>query len=638
MLVHALPRLVVPLSLACLAPLAVAQVPAGELAPVEVRARPIIDENRFERFGGQATVVTEAQIQDLNATDLPTALRRTPGVTISRFNPVGSFGGGEGGAVFIRGLGASRPGGEIKTFIDGVPFYMGIWNHPLLDLLPVNGMSAIEVLKGPQPAIVGNTLASINLTTRSAPAEGAGGNVSLQGGSFGTVLQQLNAGVRSGPWSGVLAQGYQRSDGDRADSDGRLLNVLAKGSYAISSAWTAGLTLLYVDNTVDDPGPVGAPQLRNGTYDTQGLLAIASLEHVHDASRGSVRLYAGDGDGNWYRQAGTTGDTLTSWDTWGLRAREELAPWNGGELLLGVDYDQWTGSVDFKPTNRPDSTFDAPTFRLLSPYVGVAQTFAWDGLEIVPSIGVRYYDHNQFDAEWSPFAGLKVSKGDVYLHAGASRGVNYPGLDVVVFSTSVVTGLGQSWRRLDAEKSEHYQVGVGYAAGPLAADLVYFRDRITDRYVWVPPPPPPPAYVNRGGQTVTGVEATVRYDLSPALGVFAGATLPDGTPADVPYLPEQTFVVGFTGTTGSFRYSLDGQYRSSMYVLTRGRTATAVNTSRVDSAFLLNGRLFYTLPASFGRRSELMLALDNITDEDYEYRPGYPMPGTSFLVGLNYGF
>jgi iron complex outermembrane receptor protein len=134
------------------------------------------------------------------------------------------------------------------------------------------------------------------------------------------------------------------------------------------------------------------------------------------------------------------------------------------------------------------------------------------------------------------------------------------------------------------------------------------------------------------------VEATVRYDFSQTLSAFVGATLLNGTPSDVPYLPRETFVLGLTGSFGPLRYSIDAEYRSSMYVLTRGRTSTAVNTSQVDGAFLLNGRLFYTLPPSFGRRSEVFLALDNITNEEYEYRPGYPMPGTSFLVGFNFGF
>lgn len=65
-------------------------------------------------------------MSDLNVQDLSTALRRSPGVNISHYNPVGSFGGATGGAVFIRGMGSSRPGGEIKTLVDGIPMYMSI--------------------------------------------------------------------------------------------------------------------------------------------------------------------------------------------------------------------------------------------------------------------------------------------------------------------------------------------------------------------------------------------------------------------------------------------------------------------------------------------------------------------------------
>ena len=43
-------------------------------------------------------------MDNLNAADLGTALRRTPGVNISRYNPIGSFGGAEGGGIFIRGM------------------------------------------------------------------------------------------------------------------------------------------------------------------------------------------------------------------------------------------------------------------------------------------------------------------------------------------------------------------------------------------------------------------------------------------------------------------------------------------------------------------------------------------------------
>jgi outer membrane receptor for ferrienterochelin and colicin len=70
-----------------------------ELPDTTVIGSSVIDQNKVDTFGSLTTVVGQEQIRDLNALDLASALRRTPGVTVSRFNPVGSFGGAEGGAV-----------------------------------------------------------------------------------------------------------------------------------------------------------------------------------------------------------------------------------------------------------------------------------------------------------------------------------------------------------------------------------------------------------------------------------------------------------------------------------------------------------------------------------------------------------
>lgn len=619
-------------------PQALAQQEPVRLPPVGVVASPIIEGNRFDAFGGQTTVVTDEQIDDLNANDLTTALRRVPGVTISRFNPVGSFGGAEGGAVFIRGLGAGRPGAEIKAFIDGVPLYMGVWNHPLLDLLPTNGMAAIDVRKGPQPWLVGNTFASVNLTTQSAPASGVAGGIRAQYGSYATFIQQADIGARSGALSGYVAQGYQRSNGSRPDADGRLANLLAKGAVALSPNWSGGVTFLGVDNSVNDPGPEGFPQLRNGQYDTRAALVIATLSHRYERAQGDAKVYWNDGSGEWFRQAGTAGNTLTDWTMYGVRARESLKLWSGGELVGGLDLDWWKGNVDFQPTNVPPSRFDGPTFRLVSPYLGLAQTFEAGGWRIVPSGGVRYYNHNEFPSEWAPYAGLTASRGPLAVHAGYARGVNYPGLDVVVFSQNVIPALRQSWRSLSAETDNHIEFGLRYTDGPIAADLVFFRDQVSSRYVFVPPPPPPPKYVNTGRQTFQGAEATLSYELSKSLSVFAGITLLDADPSDSPYAPQQQYVLGVNGSVGPLRYSVDAEYVSSMYVLSRARTSTALNAQKVDGHFLLNARLFYPLPTVQRLRSELFLALNNITNADYEYRPGYPMPGFTVLAGANLRF
>jgi len=46
---------------------------------------------------------------------------------------------------------------------------------------------------------------------------------------------------------------------------------------------------------------------------------------------------------------------------------------------------------------------------------------------------------------------VTASRRPFAAYAGHLRGVNYPGLDVVVFSQKVIPPLGQSWRKLNAE-------------------------------------------------------------------------------------------------------------------------------------------------------------------------------------------
>ena len=123
---------------------------------VTITATPILEGIRVDSLAGTISTVGREQIEDLNAQDIASALRRVPGMAISRYNPVGSYGGGDGGAVFVRGQGAGRPGAEISTMVDGVPKFVGVWTHPLLDLLSVDLVRQVDVYKGAQPVLLGN--------------------------------------------------------------------------------------------------------------------------------------------------------------------------------------------------------------------------------------------------------------------------------------------------------------------------------------------------------------------------------------------------------------------------------------------------------------------------------------------------
>ena len=137
------------------------------LEEVKVVASPIIEGNRVDDYGNRVTTVTGKQVEDLNALDFPSALRRTPGVTISRYNIVGSYGGDQGGSIYIRGMGGERPGAEIQTLVDGRPSFVGIWTHPLMDLMSVSNLGHVDVYKGAQPVLYGNSsYGVVNVVTK----------------------------------------------------------------------------------------------------------------------------------------------------------------------------------------------------------------------------------------------------------------------------------------------------------------------------------------------------------------------------------------------------------------------------------------------------------------------------------------
>ena len=616
--------------------------PAIELKTVWVVAKPIIEENQLDSFSATSSVVTQDQVRDQNAIDLASALRRTPGVQISRYNPVGAFGGDQGGAVFIRGMGASRPGSEIKTYIDGVPFYMGVWNHPLLDLLPVNGMQSITVYKSPQPQINGNNFASINLQTKRAMEDGVHGNARISAGSFGTVIEQADLVGRQGDLDFALAQGFAKSNGQRTNADGELNNVMGRIGLRINENWTTGASFLYVDNKARDPGdnqvaaPTVAPQ-----YNTQAGMVTANVSHAHGDWRGEFRLYSNSGEGNWLNQPAPDGDTLSKFRMSGLRWKEQFSPWASGTVIAGVDHDKISGDVQFnRVAPASQSNFDAPTFKITSPYVSLNQQIALNhDWSLVPSAGVRFYDHSEFKSKSAPHAGLSLVSEKLTVFANVSRGINYPGMETTVLS-SLIPALGTSWKQLSAEELDHAEIGLKFLpTESTQIDVSVFNDKVKNRYVFGFPPdvPPPPQFINLGSYRMRGTELAIRQTIARNWTAFGGLTLLDPSIDNLPYAPKRAFTAGMNGKIGPIRIAFDTQYQSEVWALNRSRNAGVINTDKVSGFTIANTRVSYPV-SGLGKKGEVFAAVENLFDRTYAYRPGYPMPGRWGQVGLSASF
>lgn len=612
------------------------------LAPVTVTARPVVEDVSVDAFSAGSTVVTQEQLRDQNVVDLASAMRRTPGAQISRYNPVGAFGGDQGGAVFIRGMGVSRPGSEIKTYIDGVPFYMGLWSHPLLDLLPVNGMQSITVYKSPQLHINGNNFASVNLETKRASEDGIRGDVRLSGGSFGTFTEQFNLLGRQEDMDWSLAQGHAQSNGHRANADGKLNNLMGRIGYRLNPNWSIGAGFLYVNNKAKDPGdnriaaPAVAPE-----YNTEADMISTSIQHVHGSWRGEFNLYSNKVQGDWLNQPAPDGDGINRSSMSGLRWKEQFSPWKGGTVIAGLDHDRVSGDATFKRVApAPQGFFDAPTFKITSPYVAVSQDVALSSeWTLMPSAGLRFYEHSQFAAKTAPQAGLSLVSDRFTVFSNLSRGINYPGLETPVLA-SLIPALGNSWQQLLAEELDHAEIGFKWTASEATQiDASVFHDKVKNRYIFGFPPDvaPPPQFINLGAYTMRGAELSVRQAVSDDWSAFVGMTLLAPSIDNLPYSPRRALSVGLNGTAGPVRIAIDAQYQSAVWALNRSRTAGVVNTERVAGFTVANVRASYPMSA-LGKKGEVFLAVENLFDRNHAYRPGYPMPGRYAQIGLSAGF
>lgn len=151
-----------------------------------------------------------------------------PGLVVSRYNVVGSYGGGDGGAVFARGQGTGRPGSEIAFSVDGIPKFVGVWTHPLLDDVSVDLAQEIDVYKGAQPVLFGNTaFASIDVVSRRRAEEGFGRRAGGAYGSFSTSALTAEASGRTGAAATRASRGSAATSWRRASPPDRLTSSSA---------------------------------------------------------------------------------------------------------------------------------------------------------------------------------------------------------------------------------------------------------------------------------------------------------------------------------------------------------------------------------------------------------------------------
>ncbi len=628
------------------------------------------------RFGTQFNVVTEEQIARQGSLDFYDALRNVPGVMFQKKNIIG---GQTSHSLYIRGRGASHPSPDLNIFFDDVPRSGVLYGQALADGIPVYALGGMEIYKYPQPSRFGSGYGMINFIPKYMTEEGFEFKTGFEGGSYGTIAENVGMGGKQGPVDIYAAQSWISTDGHVPHSAGRQESYYVNTGFQAVENWSLRLMSNYVSARTEVPNNPLTGARSTDRFDTETTLTTLTLANRYAKASGYLKGYYNSTNFYILGENNGTERSKQSNDLYGLRARETFTIWEGSEFVLGFDLDRTDLKNENISSTRPigpnnPRTWDFPNQTMFSPYAAASQFFGdEDALHVVPSAGIRLYQNSLFDDKAAPQAGLVLGYGNTDLNFNYSRGVNYPSPVVLQgFLANQSLPSGFDTEKIKPEVVNHYEVGLTHTFPGIASlSATYFHDSGKDRtraYMFGAAPDETFFNSTTARYTIRGLELAGTLTPTEGLELFAGATWlhakargDDGIERNrMPYTPDFAFQAGFTWNFwDNFILSGDFQHFQKIYADTSARTSP---TNRPASNFadlddrnklkdinVVNLRLDYLFdyePLHI-KQGKVYVSVDNVFGADYAYaletdalgnKAYYDMPGTTFMVGMELAF
>ena len=288
------------------------------------------------RFGTQYNVVTEEQIRQQNSLDFYDALRNVPGVMYQKKNIIG---GQTGASLYVRGRGASHPSPDVNIYFDDVPRSGVLYGQSLADGIPVYALGGMEIYKYPQPSRFGSGYAMLNFIPKYMTEEGYELRIGAEGGSYGTVAENVGMGAKKENVDIYAAQSLISTLGHKDHTAAYQSSYYGNMGVGLSDNWTLRMMANRVDAQTQAPNNPITNTRATDRFDTQTSLATLSLINKYRNASGYLKGYYND---TLFYLRGENSNTTTSVQTnnlYGLRGRETYTIWEGSEIVNGFDLD-----------------------------------------------------------------------------------------------------------------------------------------------------------------------------------------------------------------------------------------------------------------------------------------------------------
>ncbi len=625
----------------------------------------VVTAGRYKEFKREVTshvtVVDEQDIEMSPARDLGELLaekgighvNKTPGTLTS---------------IGIRGFRTSALGldleGRVLILLDG----RRIGTGNVAKVMTKN-IERVEIIRGPASVQYGSAAIGglVNVITKQGRGEPSG---FVQGelGSFGheEVSAGFSGALKGFDFSGSVSRStmddYDTADGDEYANTGydEKVNVSLNLGYEFLPENRFGVIVNSFE--VDEAGTPG--YLSQNDLDDYADKSNESVDFVYDgATPGGVfswkaRYFVGEDDNTSVDPVASNPDM---WDdgipfenNTDYQGAQAQLTWSPGRyrLTAGVDWLSYDIEQDYDPVK---TEYDNPAYFLL----GKANFFAD---RLVLSGGVRYDDFEvevkegqggtESADDISPQLGIAYLPVDnVKLRANYAQGFKMPSAQQL--AAGFVSAFGIPYEGnpdLDPEKSETYEAGIDVYFGAFDSSLTYFRTNFEDKIVSLAGGGGVQTWDNLGEATLSGLEAECSYDLAtvwnwswqikPYFNVTYLTEFEDEeTGEDLLYISEWNLSYGlmvsdYDGFSARLNFATIGEqdiedFESGFPAPVIEKGGFTVADVSVEKRILDFG--------SYGGLS-LRGEIHNLLDKDYAYVKGYPMPGRSFVIGVEYMF
>lgn len=558
------------------------------------------------------SIVGERTLEATGQTQLLAAISgMVPGLFVSERSVLG-FGVSNGGSghIKIRGIGGDRAS-AVLVMVDGQPQFAGIYSHHIADFYGKENVERVEVLRGPASVLYGsNAMAgTINVITRNASG-GVHTDLTVQYGSFNTLLTTISNTARVGRFSSVTSLSYNSTDGNIDKLTFRQADGYAKVGYEFSPHWKAcaDYTLMNfrgrdgIYPTLSDP--TSTDVYRQNV--TRGEVSL-STTNTYGRTQGTARMYYTYG--NHYIDDPRHFHSTDS--RYGITLFQSTRTWRGADIGIGFDFDSYGGRIPMSGgTDTGMGILPHRTIVEYSPYLVASQSVA--GGVLCLDGGLRLAMSNRFDTRLVPQFGVAVNPWAGWTFKGnLAMGFRNPSFRELYLYRMANPDLEQ-------ERMMNYEVTVGrsfgslfsveltayYSKGDNMIQVVDFKNQNTGRFI------------NKG------IEVSARS--MPLRNLWLSAT----------YSYLHTNLHNLTGAP-RHQYYIGAEWRPveplSIAMDLKGTSRLFVaDDMDYQSYALLNTKISWQV----WRHLCLMLRLENITDARYTINRGYPMPGFTALGGV----